>query len=74
MNAEKRIKEMEEIMEEYSIFAEAIENSQDWTLIDCKKIQMASGKQIEFKFKDNKDKTTYINMTLEKFQKKESCL
>ena len=56
---QKKMDEMEEIVNRYGNLVEAIEKTEDIILFDCKYTENT----VEFNFKDNKSED-YINITL----------
>ena len=69
MNAQKRIANMEKIVEEHTDLIEAIENTKNWNLFDCR----YTDKGVELSFNDCKTNDKII-MTLERVEHKESNL
>lgn len=66
---QKRIENIEKIVEEYAAFIENTENSQKWNLMDCKYIKNG----IVFKFFDCNTKN-HINLTIETIERIENDL
>lgn len=66
---QKKMNEMEEIVNEYGNMIEAIENTQKVILFNCK----YTDKGIEFNFKDNNSED-YINITLERIEGKKEMV
>lgn len=66
---QKKMDEMEEIVNEYGNMIEGIENSENLMLFGCK----YTNNGVEFNFKDNNSED-YVNITLERIEGKENTL